>query len=115
MRFLLVHAHPDDESIATGLSIGALAEAGHDVHVLTCTLGEQGEVIPPALQHLDADHDDALGDYRAGELAAALTALGAIGHVLGADAEPPRRYRDSGMAGAPSSRRPEAFVNAELG
>ncbi len=120
MRILLVHAHPDDESIATGLSIGALVEAGHDVHVLTCTLGEQGEVIPPALQHLDADHDDALGDYRAGELAAALTALGATGHVLGAAAETtpdasPRRYRDSGMAGAPSSRRPEAFVNAEPG
>ncbi|MFN8097496.1 MAG: N-acetyl-1-D-myo-inositol-2-amino-2-deoxy-alpha-D-glucopyranoside deacetylase [Dermatophilaceae bacterium] len=113
MRALFVHAHPDDESIATGLSIAALAEAGHEVHVLTATLGEQGEVIPPELVHLDADHDDALGEYRIGELRAALEALGARGHVLGASGERLSRYRDSGMAGSPSAARPDAFVNAD--
>ncbi|MFN8030467.1 MAG: N-acetyl-1-D-myo-inositol-2-amino-2-deoxy-alpha-D-glucopyranoside deacetylase [Dermatophilaceae bacterium] len=115
MRLLFVHAHPDDESIATGVAIGAYAAAGHDVHVLTCTLGEQGEVIPPELRHLDADHDDALGEYRLGELRAALGQLGATGHVLGAGLLNPSRYRDSGMAGSPSARRPDAFVRADLG
>lgn len=113
MRALFVHAHPDDESIATGLSIAALAEAGHEVHVLTATLGEQGEVIPPELVHLDADHDDVLGEYRIGELRAALEALGARGHVLGANGTRLSRYRDSGMAGSPSAARPDAFVNAD--
>jgi len=69
MRLLFVHAHPDDESIATGVAIGAYAAAGHDVHVLTCTLGEQGEVIPAGLQHLDADHEDAARPLSAGGVA----------------------------------------------
>lgn len=112
MRVLYVHAHPDDETIATGLSIAALTAAGTDVHVLTCTLGEQGEVIPPELAHVDADHDDTLAEHRRGELHAALTVLGAHGHILGAEAGRPSRYRDSGMAGSPSSARPDAFVQA---
>ena len=113
MRLLFVHAHPDDESIATGVAIGAFAAAGHDVHVLTATLGEQGEVIPPPLQHLDADHEDTLGAYRQGEWQRALAALGATGHLLGAGSG--TAYRDSGMAGTPSAHRPDAFVNADLG
>lgn len=113
MRLLFVHAHPDDESIATGVAIGAYAAAGHDVHVLTCTLGEQGEVIPPELAHLDADHDDTLGAHRIGELSAALAALGAIGHVLGADERRASAYRDSGMAGTPSAARPDAWAGAD--
>lgn len=115
MRLLFVHAHPDDESIATGVAIGSYAAAGHDVHVLTCTLGEQGEVIPPELVHLDADHDDALGEYRLRELRSALAQLGATGHVLGSSLLRPSRYRDSGMAGSPSALRPDAFVGADLG
>lgn len=113
MRLLFVHAHPDDESIATGVAIGAYAAGGHDVHVLTCTLGEQGEVIPPELAHLDAAHDDTLSAYRLGEWRAALTALGATGHLLGGLRGRHTAYRDSGMAGSPSAARPEAFVNAD--
>lgn len=112
MRLLFVHAHPDDESIATGVAIGAFAAAGHEVHVLTATLGEQGEVIPVGLRHLDADHEDILGPYRLGEWQAALAALGARGHLLGAGQDE-SAYRDSGMAGSPSAARPDAFVNAD--
>lgn len=115
MRLLFIHAHPDDESIATGVAIGAYAAAGHEVHVLTCTLGEQGEVIPPDLQHLDADHGDALGEFRLGEWQVALAALGATGHLLGFDESGATAYRDSGMAGSPSAARPDAFVNADAG
>lgn len=48
-RLLFVHAHPDDETLATGVAIAHYVLRGHDVEVLTATLGEEGEVIPPEL------------------------------------------------------------------
>lgn len=113
---LFVHAHPDDETLTTGLAMGYYARAGHPVHLLTCTLGEEGEVIPPDLLHLDAGHDDTLGPHRLGELRAAMAVLGVRHEVLG---ECPAdgilsRYRDSGMAGTPSAANPAAFVNADV-
>jgi len=112
---LFVHAHPDDETLATGLALAHHARAG-GAHLLTCTLGEEGEVIPPELAHLDAAHDDALGPHRWGELQAAMAVLGVTHEVLGADAARGRlsRWRDSGMAGTPSAANPDAFVNADL-
>ena len=53
-RLLFVHAHPDDETLATGVAIAHHVARGDDVHVLTCTLGEEGEVIPEHLAHLEA-------------------------------------------------------------
>ena len=113
---LFVHAHPDDETLTAGLTMARYVRDGHPVHVLTCTLGEEGEVIPPELQHLDAAHDDALGPYRLRELTAAMAALGVTYEVLGADpaAGLLSRYRDSGMAGTPSAADPRAFVNADV-
>src|SRR5258708_10702724 len=70
-RLLLVHAHPDDESIGTGATMAKYAAEGAGVTLVTCTLGELGEVIPPELAHLAADADGGLGEYRSGELAAA--------------------------------------------
>jgi N-acetyl-1-D-myo-inositol-2-amino-2-deoxy-alpha-D-glucopyranoside deacetylase len=113
---LFVHAHPDDETLTAGLTMAHYVREGHPVHVLTCTLGEEGEVIPPELLHLDAAHDDVLGPYRREELRAAMDSLG-VGHeVLGADAATGvlSRYRDSGMAGTPSAGNPAAFVKADL-
>jgi len=113
---LLVHAHPDDETLTTGLTMAHHVRSGRTVHVVTCTLGEEGEVIPPELAHLDAAHDDVLGPYRREELRCAMATLG-VGHeVLGEDpsAGVPSRYRDSGMAGTPSAANPAAFVNADL-
>lgn len=109
-RLVFVHAHPDDETLATGVAIAHYAAGGHDVHVVTATLGEHGEIIPPELAHLGADRDDTLGEYRRGEFAAALRALGATGHHLGG----PGRYRDSGMAGMPSASDPRAFASADV-
>ena len=48
-----MHAHPDDETLATGVAIAHHVARGDDVHVLTCTLGEEGEVIPAHLAHLE--------------------------------------------------------------
>jgi len=112
---LFVHAHPDDETLTTGLTIAAYAARGHNVHVLTCTLGEEGEVIPPELAHLGADREDALGPWRREELRAAMSVLGVAHCVLGED--PGRgiasRYRDTGMAGTPSADHPDAFARAD--
>ncbi|MFF4601667.1 N-acetyl-1-D-myo-inositol-2-amino-2-deoxy-alpha-D-glucopyranoside deacetylase [Streptomyces sp. NPDC001339] len=110
-RLLLVHAHPDDESINNGVTMAKYAAEGAQVTLVTCTRGEEGEVIPPELAHLAPDRDDTLGPYRADELAAAMAALGVIDHrFLGA----PGRYRDSGMMGAPQNERPNAFWRAPL-
>ena len=113
---LTVHAHPDDETLTTGLTMAHHLRAGHPVHVLTCTLGEEGEVIPSELAHLDAAHDDVLGAFRRGELRAAMDVLGVTHEVLGADehAGVLSRYRDSGMAGTGSAANPSAFVNADV-
>lgn len=114
-RLLFVHAHPDDESLATGVAIAHHVAAGDEVHVLTCTLGEQGEVIPPELAHLDVDHEDTLGEYRRDELRAAMAAIGARHRVLGEDPATGRvsRWRDSGMAGTAGARHPRAWVRAD--
>jgi N-acetyl-1-D-myo-inositol-2-amino-2-deoxy-alpha-D-glucopyranoside deacetylase len=115
-RLLFVHAHPDDETLTTGVTMAAYASRGHDVHLLTCTLGEEGEVIPQALAHLGFNREDTLGSWRREELRAAMSVLGVAHSVLGED--PDRgiasRYRDSGMAGTASAERPDAFVHADL-
>ena len=51
-RIVAVHAHPDDEAIWTGGLLADAAERGADVTVVTCTLGEQGEVIGETYQGL---------------------------------------------------------------
>jgi N-acetyl-1-D-myo-inositol-2-amino-2-deoxy-alpha-D-glucopyranoside deacetylase len=115
-RLLFVHAHPDDESLATGLAMAHHVAAGDEVHLLTCTLGEEGEVIPPELRHLAADREDRLGPHRRGELRAAMAELGVRHRVLGEDEASGRlsRWRDSGMAGTPSAERPDAFARADV-
>lgn len=108
-RLLLVHAHPDDETITTGGVIAHYVAEGAEVTVVTCTLGEEGEVIGDDWAQLAADRADQLGGYRILELTRALTALGvADPRFLGGAG----RWRDSGMAGTPSARNPRAWVNA---
>jgi N-acetyl-1-D-myo-inositol-2-amino-2-deoxy-alpha-D-glucopyranoside deacetylase len=115
-RLLLVHAHPDDETLTTGGTIARYAAAPDTlVTLVTCTLGEQGEIIPPALALLGADHADQLGGYRIGELGDACTALGLHDHRFLGGAG---RWRDSGMvlaghgvrAGLPDVLHPRAFA-----
>jgi N-acetyl-1-D-myo-inositol-2-amino-2-deoxy-alpha-D-glucopyranoside deacetylase len=109
-RLLFIHAHPDDETITTGGTIAHYAAEGVEVHVLTCTLGEEGEVIGDEWAGLVAGAADQLGGYRIGELRSALSILGADRprFLLGAG-----HFRDSGMAGTPSAAHPRAFVNAD--
>lgn len=110
-RLLLVHAHPDDESLWTGGTIARYAAAGVPVTVVTCTLGEEGEVIPDALRGLAVDAADQLGGYRISELRAACAALGVSDHRwLGGVG----RWRDSGMAGVAANGHPRAFAAGDL-
>lgn len=101
-RLLAVHAHPDDETLATGALLATWAAAGQPVTVVTCTRGERGEVIPPALAALEGD-GPALGSHRRRELAAATAALGVTRSVLldelpDAEGHPAQRqWQDSGM------------------
>ncbi|WP_137292411.1 N-acetyl-1-D-myo-inositol-2-amino-2-deoxy-alpha-D-glucopyranoside deacetylase [Nocardioides dongxiaopingii] len=94
-RLLLVHAHPDDETIGQGATMARYVAEGRGVTLVTCTAGEMGEILVPELDHLAADRDDGLGEHRRGELATAMAALGVTDHrFLGGFG----RYRDSGMA-----------------
>ncbi|WP_188285665.1 N-acetyl-1-D-myo-inositol-2-amino-2-deoxy-alpha-D-glucopyranoside deacetylase [Streptomyces sp. CBMA29] len=110
-RLLLVHAHPDDETINNGATMAKYAAEGALVTLVTCTLGEEGEVIPPELAHLAADRDDTLGEYRIGELASAMAELGVTDHRFLGGAG---RYRDSGMMGVSQNDREECFWRADL-
>lgn len=136
LRLLLVHAHPDDETINHGATVAAALAAGHQVDLVTCTRGEEGEVIGHRHAHRVSSRDDTLDLAREAELAAALRVLsraspdGAqVGHHW-LDALPPDpdarrrpwdRFRDTGMVVLPGGRaavppdvRPDCFAVAEL-
>ncbi|UYM06206.1 N-acetyl-1-D-myo-inositol-2-amino-2-deoxy-alpha-D-glucopyranoside deacetylase [Solicola gregarius] len=93
-RLLLVHAHPDDETIGNGATMAKYVAEGAAVTLVTCTLGELGEVLVPDLEHLAAHRDDGLGQHRIGELDKAMEILGVTDHRFLGGAG---RYRDSGM------------------
>lgn len=110
-RILLVHAHPDDETIGTGALMARYVDAGVDVTLVTCTLGEEGEILVPGLEHLASDKEDRLGEHRQTELAEAMRILGVTDwRLLGG----PGRYRDSGMAGTVANDREGAFWRSDL-
>jgi N-acetyl-1-D-myo-inositol-2-amino-2-deoxy-alpha-D-glucopyranoside deacetylase len=110
-RLLLVHAHPDDETIASGATMAKYAGDGALVTLVTCTLGEEGEVLVPELAHLAPTASDGLGRHRIRELAAACEALGVTDHRFLGGAG---RWRDSGMMGLATNERPDCFWQANL-
>lgn len=99
---VFLHAHPDDETIATGGTMARMAAEGHRVVLVTATAGELGEV-PDGFLAPDED----LAARRAKELAAACQILGVSRHLcLG--------YGDSGMAGEPSNDDEGSFWRADV-
>jgi N-acetyl-1-D-myo-inositol-2-amino-2-deoxy-alpha-D-glucopyranoside deacetylase len=117
-RLLLVHAHPDDETIFTGVTMARYAAEGAHVTLVTCTAGEEGEVLTPDIAHFAAEHDDRLGQHRVEELAVAMGELGVddarfLGGMF--------RFRDSGMQWGPDGHamprdvtRDDTFWHADL-
>ncbi|MEN9542758.1 MAG: hypothetical protein RJB54_802 [Actinomycetota bacterium] len=112
LRLLLVHAHPDDETINNGATMALYVERGVKVTLVTCTRGEEGEVLVPELAHLASNQEDKLGKHREGELADAMAVLGVKDfRFLGA---PQKIYRDSGMMDTEPNKRSDNFWNADL-
>jgi N-acetyl-1-D-myo-inositol-2-amino-2-deoxy-alpha-D-glucopyranoside deacetylase len=110
-RLLFVHAHPDDETIGTGATMAKYAADGAQVTLVTCTLGELGEILVPELANLAADRDGGLGEHRIGERSNAMQALGVTdARWLGGAG----RWHDSGMMGEPTNDAPECFWQADL-
>lgn len=110
-RLLLVHAHPDDETIGSGATMARYAAAGAHVTLVTCTRGEEGEILVEEHAHRAADREDTLGEHREVELAAAMAELGVTDHRFLGHAG---KYRDSGMMGLPDNDDPAAFWQADL-
>jgi N-acetyl-1-D-myo-inositol-2-amino-2-deoxy-alpha-D-glucopyranoside deacetylase len=111
-RVLLVHAHPDDETINNGATMALYAALGAQVTLVTCTRGEEGEVLTPELTHLASSETDALGEHREIELTNAMKALGVTDFRFLAEGE--RKYRDSGMMGTEPNNRPDVFWQADF-
>ena len=108
---LLVHAHPDDETIGTGATMAKYAAEGVRVTLVTCTLGEEGEILVPALEQLAAGQADQLGGWRIHELDKACAALGVRDHrFLGGAGH----YRDSGMMDTEANKNPRCFWQADV-
>ena len=111
-RLLLVHAHPDDETINNGVTMAKYAALGAQVTLVTCTRGEEGEVLVNELANLASDKDDKLGEHREIELKDAMDELGIKDYrFLGA---PSKKWRDSGMMGTPANDRDDVFWQADL-
>ncbi len=107
-RALFVHAHPDDETINNGATMAQMVEDGVAVTLITCTRGEEGEVLVPELAQLASSAEDKLGTHRVIELANAMKELGVKDHrFLG-------NYRDSGMMDTPQNQHPDCFWRADV-
>jgi N-acetyl-1-D-myo-inositol-2-amino-2-deoxy-alpha-D-glucopyranoside deacetylase len=111
-RVLLVHAHPDDETINNGATMAMYAALGAKISLVVCTRGEEGEILVPGLTHLSSGELDKLGEHRESELAAAMKELGITDYRFLGDGK--IAYRDSGMMGAPSNNRPDVFWQADV-
>jgi N-acetyl-1-D-myo-inositol-2-amino-2-deoxy-alpha-D-glucopyranoside deacetylase len=105
LTLMTVHAHPDDETISTGGAMAKAVAAGHRVVLVTCTRGEQGEIVVKEMD-TPANHRK-LGEIRAEELALAMAELGVTEwENLG--------YRDSDMMGREGNADPRTFWQADL-
>lgn len=102
---MLVHAHPDDEVISTGGIAMKYHDEGARVVLVTCTRGEEGEIVDPELN--TPENKARLAEIRDQELAKGIAILNITAfHQLG--------YRDSGMINTPSNDHPESFHQADL-
>jgi N-acetyl-1-D-myo-inositol-2-amino-2-deoxy-alpha-D-glucopyranoside deacetylase len=123
---LFVHAHPDDETLATGALIAELVADGVRVSLLTATRGERGEIVAGSVDN-DVDAEG-LSLLREKELRRASHVLGiADRYWLGtaparSAGTPDVRYRDSGMswirpglAGPAADVEADALVSAPIG
>ena len=104
LTLLVVHAHPDDESISTGGVLAKYSANGYRTALTYCTRGEAGDILNPEFVYPEPGMS--ITDIRAIELEKALKVLDVKSvYFLG--------YRDSGMAGTPGNSHPQAFARAD--
>ncbi len=104
LTLMIVHAHPDDEVIGSGGVLAKYAAAGQRTVLVTCTLGEEGEIVVP---EMDTPENHArLNEIRHAEL------LAAVAHLQVGTLEI-LPYRNSGMAGTPANEHPDSFNRAD--
>ena len=104
-RLLSVHAHPDDEASKGAGTVRQHVDAGGEAVLVTCTGGEAGDVLNPAMQRPEVEAD--LVNVRRRELEASTAAIGYDQVVM-------LGYRDSGMPDTPPNEHPQAFANSDL-
>ncbi len=105
LTLMTTHAHPDDETIGTGGTMAMAVRAGRRVVLVTCTRGEQGEIVVAEMD--TPENHRRLGEIRAVELERAMAALGVTEwDNLG--------YRDSDMMGRAGNRDPRCFWQADI-
>jgi mycothiol S-conjugate amidase len=98
LRLMTVHAHPDDESSKGAATLARYVAEGHDVMVVTCTGGERGSILNPAMDQPGVAEN--MAAIRREEMAEAARILGVEHRWLG--------YVDSGLPeGDPKPPLPE--------
>lgn len=102
---LSVHAHPDDESSKGASTIARYHAAGVRTVLVSCTGGEEGDILNPAMDKPGVK--ERIAEIRAEELAHAT-------RIIGYDEVHKLGYRDSGMPGTPSNEDPRSFAQAPL-
>jgi len=105
LTLLVVHAHPDDESISTGGILAKYSAQGIKTVLVYGTRGEAGDVLNP--EFTPPPSASTIEEIRALELKKALNVLRVESvYFLG--------YRDSGIAGSPDNHDPQAFAQADI-
>ena len=102
---LSIHAHPDDEASKGAPTVAKYKTEGVRAVLVTCTGGEEGDILNPAMDRPEIRAD--LAAVRKRELEAASALIGYDELVL-------LGYRDSGMLDSEANARPDAFANADL-
>jgi len=105
LTLLTVHAHPDDESSKGPATVARYHAEGIHTVLVTCTGGEEGDVLNPAMDRPGTR--ERLAELRREELAAAAA-------TIGYDEVAWLGYRDSGMPGSPANDNPDCFARAPL-
>ncbi|GAA4132568.1 mycothiol conjugate amidase Mca [Actinomadura keratinilytica] len=116
LRLMAVHAHPDDESSKGAATMARYVAEGVDVLVVTCTGGERGDILNPAMERPEIRAD--IGRVRQEEMARAREILGVDQRWLGfvdsgfPEGDPPPPLPEGCFALEPLEKAAEPLVRA---
>ncbi len=104
LTLLSVHAHPDDEASKGAATVARYASEGVRSVLVTCTGGEEGDILNPAMDTPEVRSNLAAVRLRELDLSAKIIGYSKV-ILLG--------YHDSGMPNSEANARPDAFANAD--